>query len=1128
MITPLLDQTTIQALAWSLVHFLWQGAVLGLVAFVLLRMPGLGATTRYFVGVGTLTAMLAAPIVTFVIINGRDAAPVRTAAASTVAEVVDARDARAGDTVARADEPSLAIPDREASVAPARPLGPFVILIVWLSGVVLLSLRLLGGWIVARRLITRAVRPVSADIHSLVRRVAGRMALDRAVRVFESSAVAVPVMVGWIKPVVLLPAAALSGLTPTQVEALIAHELAHVRRNDYIVNLLQSVVETLLFYHPAVWWVSARIRAEREHCCDDLAIAVCDRLVYVTALADLAAMTTTPRIALAATDGSLVSRVRRILGRSRDASEVASSWVPAVVLALVVGATVPASFALASGNDQARVWEQEPKFRASAMSRYVPTQSLARAEVVGVQGGITGGVPGGISGSVSSVIADGVSGGIPGGILGGVPGGIPGGIPGGVAGGIPPGTREAVAGLHLAEAYEGLLGDAAIKAAVAAPGQWRIEQDSAKRWRLVKPGPIVKPFAIKWRLDKLPGGKLRLVREGQIRLGRDPELDQAEAALRDRIAQLQAELQELRRHYEEMQRTYNKLLFPNKDTFAAGQLSALTLAKEDKTFQLLFEQNKLAHENQLLLQQNDLAKLFSAKAAQDAVLRQQFEDAHLRLLADQEKQRDAIALAHQLDANKLLREQQALSELFTSKAPAFQGGATTQGSGNWIWSDNDERVAVKWTGAFRISDDDKDIVWVEAGKSVTVSDGSKVFSTGVEVKGLADGKVERTYFRNGFGRAFEPEGREFLAAMLQKIVRRSGFGAETRVERFLKQGGVPAVLAEIETLQGDYARRVYYRELFKQAKVSPAELTKIVGRASETIQSDYELASLLVNAVAQAPSDEAARVAVIGATKTIGSDYEMRRALSAALATTMTPKTSAAVLEAAAGIGSDYERARLLIELAQKGGLTSATKSAYFELVKTLRSSHEQGRVLRSVAALPNVPEDVIADAVKSSQAMSGDYERRQFLAQSIARQPVTSKSAGDVIQAAAGIRSDNEQATLLVDLVRRGGLTDETAASFFPVVASMTSSYEQRRVLQAVLAASAQLSETVVTGLLKSTANITNAYERAEILVAVSRKQALSAAARNLYLAAADTIKSEHEQTRVYAALVRAERTKK
>ena len=199
---------------------------------------------------------------------------------------------------------------------------------------------------------TAAVRPVSPEIHSLVRRVAGRMALDRVVRVFESSAVAVPVMVGWIKPVVLLPAAALSGLTPTQVEALIAHELAHVRRHDYIVNLLQSLVETLLFYHPAVWWVSARVRAEREHCCDDLAVGVCDRLVYVTALADLAAMTAAPRIALAATDGSLVNRVRRLLGRSRDARESGSSWMPALVLVLAIGTMVPASYVLARGTER--------------------------------------------------------------------------------------------------------------------------------------------------------------------------------------------------------------------------------------------------------------------------------------------------------------------------------------------------------------------------------------------------------------------------------------------------------------------------------------------------------------------------------------------------------------------------------------------------------------------------------------------------------------------------------------------------------------------------------------------------------------------------------------------------------
>ena len=181
----------------------------------------------------------------------------------------------------------------------------------------------------------------SADLRGLAQRVAGRLALDRLVDVLESPAIAVPVMIGWLKPVVILPTAAIAGLTPIQVEALIAHELAHVRRHDYLVNLLQSVVETLLFYHPAVWWVSRDVRESREQCCDDMAVGVCDRVVYASALADLAAMAMNPRFALAATDGSLVARVRRILGQGDQARRARPALVVAFVVAVVVGGVVP-------------------------------------------------------------------------------------------------------------------------------------------------------------------------------------------------------------------------------------------------------------------------------------------------------------------------------------------------------------------------------------------------------------------------------------------------------------------------------------------------------------------------------------------------------------------------------------------------------------------------------------------------------------------------------------------------------------------------------------------------------------------------------------------------------------------
>jgi beta-lactamase regulating signal transducer with metallopeptidase domain len=341
-----------QALAWSLVHFLWQGAVLGLAAFVCLRFARLSPDARHFVGVVTLAAMVAAPAATFGWIvrsvsskSDASGAPPPLARAPSLEDSVGARAAGAA---------AFALTAITAAVSPAAPAAPrstnqdgqnpllILVLLSWLTGVASLSVRLFGGWVVARRFAHRATWPVTPDIHALARRIAGRLAVERAVQVFQSTAIAVPIMVGWLKPVILLPAAALHGLTPDQVEALLAHELAHVRRGDYLVNLLQSAVETLLFYHPAVWWVSDQVRAEREHCCDDLAISVCgDRVVYAAALADLAAMTT-PRLALAASDGSLVARVRRILAGPSHRSGAPAGWTPALfALLLLCGALVP-------------------------------------------------------------------------------------------------------------------------------------------------------------------------------------------------------------------------------------------------------------------------------------------------------------------------------------------------------------------------------------------------------------------------------------------------------------------------------------------------------------------------------------------------------------------------------------------------------------------------------------------------------------------------------------------------------------------------------------------------------------------------------------------------------------------
>jgi uncharacterized protein (TIGR03435 family) len=210
---------------------------------------------------------------------------------------------------------------------------------LWLAGAMAFWLRLLGGWAYAIRLRSRLVRPAPCEWQQALDRLKTRIRISRPVRLLVSSLVQAPAVVGWLRPVVLVPVGALTGLPSEQIEALLLHELAHIRRHDYLVNVLQSAVEALLFYHPAVWWVSGHIRAERELCCDDVAVSVSgDVLSYACALAELeAARPAHFRTAMAATGGSLAHRIARLMGQSRPASRTLSG--PGILAAMLLAIT---------------------------------------------------------------------------------------------------------------------------------------------------------------------------------------------------------------------------------------------------------------------------------------------------------------------------------------------------------------------------------------------------------------------------------------------------------------------------------------------------------------------------------------------------------------------------------------------------------------------------------------------------------------------------------------------------------------------------------------------------------------------------------------------------------------------
>jgi hypothetical protein len=175
-----------------------------------------------------------------------------------------------------------------------------------------------------------------------VDRLAKAAGLHGPVRAIESDEITIPSVIGWFHPVLLMPVSALTGLPVREVESLLAHEIAHIRRHDSLVNLLQALTETTLFYHPAVWWVSRRIREEREFCCDDLAVAMCgDRETYARALAGITgARRTASAHAPAADGGSLPARIARILTPRPRHDASSTLWTAAfgiILLLLAVG-----------------------------------------------------------------------------------------------------------------------------------------------------------------------------------------------------------------------------------------------------------------------------------------------------------------------------------------------------------------------------------------------------------------------------------------------------------------------------------------------------------------------------------------------------------------------------------------------------------------------------------------------------------------------------------------------------------------------------------------------------------------------------------------------------------------------
>ena len=852
-----LREPAARAIGWALLQFLWQGTAVGLLAaLALLALRRSASDVRYVVSSIALAVMLTLPLVTGVQryqAIGRDTASAPAVEPSSAARAAAApASSPATDDSRAAAETVPATASSSASRLRALGAESFLptLMLVWIVGVSLLSLRLLTAWLWVQRLRTRGVTAANEACRRMAARLGRRLHITRTVTLLESSRVEVPTVIGFLKPVVLLPAAALAGLTAHQVEAVLAHELAHIRRHDYLVNLLQTLVETVLFYHPAVWWLSRRIRIERENCCDDLAVSLCgDPVAYAAALADLEALRSfgpipERHIAMAATGGLLLHRVRRLLGAPSSHSGRGPAWLAGAAALLLVGG-------IALGADT------RPPTRAELRGQDAGTSSLGRRMFTGA---------------------------------------------------IRPELKGTIA---------------ALKA-----------QQNAQRSR---------PFAI-----------------------------------------------------------------PAAPAFVAAD-TAIGLA-------------------------------LSAIGAGEQSISHSASDSH----------------------------------------------------GNWAYSINGERLEVSYSGQFEFTDDDTDVRQLSAGGYLKISDGRWLGRHSVEIRERG-GALEHRYFVNAAERPFEPEGHAWLRENLPKFVRNTGIGAESRVARLLKSGGPSAVMTEIGRIDTAYVKGIYYRELFKQAPLTPEQYRQTMAQASREIRSSsYELGQMLIAVAEHLPDDEASRAAYFEAAGAIDSDYELRRVYSTMLERgPVSPSILAGILANVRSIDSDYELSELLRQIMAQQALDDRNRTAFFAAVSTIDSAYERHRVLDSVVSGDRASDPGLLEAALGS---------------------------------AAGLHSDYEVSTFLQTVLRQNGVEGRVRPPFFAAANRLDSNYERGRVLQAVVRRSDASQDTLRSVLQSSRA--LSGYELSQLLQALARAHTISGDLRDAYVEAANRL-GDYEQGQALTALLRSERRK-
>lgn len=428
---------------------------------------------------------------------------------------------------------------------------------------------------------------------------------------------------------------------------------------------------------------------------------------------------------------------------------------------------------------------------------------------------------------------------------------------------------------------------------------------------------------------------------------------------------------------------------------------------------------------------------------------------------------------------------------------------------------------IEYKGDIEINDTDTDVTSISPGGYLEISKTTFGSKRAIVIEPRS-GTLKRQYYEGRKEIDWNPDGKEWLAEILPDVVRSTGFAAESRVNRYFKQGGVNAVLDEISRLDSDYVRSIYGALLLEKDGLTSSQLAKVIEELGDEINSDYYLAQMLKDNSRKFLDNEITAEAYFDAVRNIGSDYYATVVLKESLDRyTPTSTTLTKIMDASKDIGSDYYQASLISEVLELEKLDGEMIAEIIETTQDISSDYYQSQILKKAIDLDNLSSDSYEELLEAISDVSSDYYMASVFSNVLDNQLDNDVQKKIIVLVDDKMSSDHYASSILGKMLEEQELGDEAAERLMEAIADINSSQYSSSILKKA-ARKDNLSKETVLALIRSAEDMDSDYYKSQALQSLAPhvRRLDDSDLRKAYRSAANRIKSDTYYGRAMRAI--------